>query len=251
MRWFAMCLAISVCCVVAFPATTQQVGVFETQDGGVFGVRVDEIVSWISRKQDVQLSPGLGHWDNNVVAGQIAGESVAVLRLLLNRDVRVIGTAQPLRHPSITQSSLATFVSVETDGDGSDDRLEDGTGDPASGFLDDETGPEKGVGEGNFVYVGGGASSAGANDSNPWATAERMSELSAAGGGPRAAYSLGTFLNGGAVIRHVPRDGAVVITVRVQGRNGEDFGSDSDDTEAPDLAAEAPYTATVQLTALP
>ncbi len=253
--------SVGVLCVifVSFAAATGvraqgEVGVFDTQDGGVFGVHVEEIVSWLNRKEDVRLSQALRHWDNNVTGGDIGAESVAVLRLLLNRDVRVVGLAQPLQHPSITRSSLATFISVETDGDGSEDGLEDGTGDAASGFPDDEKGADRGVGSGNFVYVGGGATSAGATDANPWATPQRMSELSNARGGnspSRTTYSLGTLLGSGAIIRHVPRDGAVVITVRVQGRNGEDFGSDSDDTEAPDLAAATPYMATVQLTALP
>lgn len=255
MRSVGVLCAVVVSLAAALGARAQnQVGVFDTQDGGVFGVQVDEIVSWLNRKQDVQLSQSLRHWDNNVSGGDTGAESVAVLRLLLNRDVRVVGFAQPLQHPSISLSSLATFISVETDGDGSEDGLDDGTGDPASGFPDDEKGAERGVGAGNFVYVGGGATSAGPGDSNPWATPQRMEELSNARGGnspSSATYSLGALLGSGAIIRHVPRDGAVMITVRVQGRNGEDFGSDSDDTEAPDLAAATPYMATVQLTALP
>jgi hypothetical protein len=219
MRRLYLLLTISVCCAVAGRAGAQQIGISETHDGGVFGVHVGEIVSWLALKQDVQMSGDLAHWDNNVSGAGGAGESVAVLRLVLNRDVRVLGVATPLRHPSITRSSLATFLSVATDGDGSDDRLEDGTGDPASGFLQAERAAERGVGEGNFVYVGGGTISAGEGDANPWATPQRMGELSAARGGNGAAtatYALGTFLEGGAIIRHVARDGAVVITVRVQ-----------------------------------
>ncbi len=251
---------VSVACVLLMSwATTVvlaqgAVGVHQTQDGATFGMEVDEIVSWINRKADVQLAGTIGHWDNNVAGGGAGSESVAVLRLLMNRDVRVVGFATPFQHPTISQSSLATFISVETDGSGLDVDLEDGTGDAATGFPDGETVASKGVGSGNFVYVGGGTLTAGVSDANPWATQQRMSELSTARGGAgrqTSEYSLGVLLEGGALIRHVPRDGAVIITVRVQGRNGEDFGPDSDDTEAPDLAASVPYMASVQLTALP
>jgi len=254
MRWVVtMCVAV-MSWASAGAVAQGAIGVFQTQDGGVFGLEVQEIVSWINRQADVQTTGYLGHWDNNVSGAGGGAESVAVLRLLMNRDVRVVGTATPFEHPTISQSSLATFVSVETDGAGLDGELEDGTGDPASGFPDAEVDATKGVGAGNFVYVGGGTLSAGVSGSNPWATQQRMSELSSArgGAGPRAStYSLGALLEGVALIRHVPRDGAVIITVRVQGRNGEDFGADSDDTEAPDLAAAVPYMASVQLTALP
>ena len=112
MRRLYLLLAISVCCAVAGRAGAQQIGVSETHDGGVFGVHVGEIVSWLALKQDVQMSGGLAHWDNNVSGAGGAGESVAVLRLVLNRDVRVLGVATPLRHPSITRSSLATRISI-------------------------------------------------------------------------------------------------------------------------------------------
>ncbi len=254
MRWACIACVFLTYWVTTAAVAQGDIGVFQTQDGAVFGMHVEEIVSWINRQQDVRSTGAVGHWDNNVAGDGAGAESVAVLRLVMNRDVRVVGSATPFQHPSISQSSLATFVSVETDGAGLDDDLEDGTGDPASGFPDAEAAATKGVGAGNFVYVGGGTMSAGITDSNPWATQQRMSELTTARGGSglrASTYSLGALLEGGALIRHVPRDGAVVITVRVQGRNGEDFGADSDDTEAPDLAASVPYMASVQLTALP
>ena len=187
MRWVRLCLAIAAGWTYGIqPAAAQgSVGVFETQNGAVFGVHVEEIVSWITRKQDVLMGQGLRHWDNNVSGSDAGAEAVAVLRLVLNRDVHVVGVAQPLQHPAVRRSSLATFVSVETDGDGDESGLEDGTGDAASGFPDAEVGAEKGVGAGNFVYVGGGTMGAGVNDSNPWATPQRMNELTTArrGGG--------------------------------------------------------------------
>jgi hypothetical protein len=252
MRWVRIVCVLWASWVAASAVAQGDVGVFPTQDGAVFGMQVEEIVSWISRQEDVRSTGSVGYWDNNVDGA--GAESVAVLRLLLNRDVRIIGSATPFTHPTVSQASLATFVSVETDGAGLTEDLEDGTGDPASGFPDAEVVASKGVGAGNFVYVGGGTVSAGVSDANPWATQQRMGELSSARGGAglrASTYSLGALLEGGALIRHVPRDGAVVITVRVQGRNGEDFGADSDDTEAPDLAASVPYMASVQLTALP
>ena len=52
--------SVGVLCVifVSFAAATGvraqgEVGVFDTQDGGVFGVHVEEIVSWLNRKEDV------------------------------------------------------------------------------------------------------------------------------------------------------------------------------------------------------
>ncbi|MEO2004655.1 MAG: hypothetical protein ABGY41_11200 [Candidatus Poribacteria bacterium] len=93
-----------------------------------------------------------------------------------------------------------------------------------------------------FAYIGGLASlaSSGAEPAND-------------GSSNYGATGTSDFLAGatGVAITHISHDGAALVTVDVRGFNGEDFGSDSDDTEAPDLAAAAPYTATAQLTALP
>ncbi|MDA1192432.1 MAG: hypothetical protein O3A46_12215 [Candidatus Poribacteria bacterium] len=234
--------------VGAFSQTGGTGGESDVAQSVSFGVHVSEMIYWLTPQQDATAAGTLAHWDHTVVEDG-STESVAILRLVLNRDVRLIGTATPLTNPNNPNATLATFVSVETDGDGTLDSLLDGTGDPATGFGVDELGAERGVGVGNYVYIGGGTATAGTGDANVWATPERMSELSSVS--TSAQYSLGSLLANGAVIRHVPTDGAVMITVRLRARNGEDFGADSDDTEAPELAVETPYVATVQLTALP
>ncbi|MDA1192430.1 MAG: hypothetical protein O3A46_12205, partial [Candidatus Poribacteria bacterium] len=48
----------------------------------------------------------------------------------------------------------------------------------------------------------------------------------------------------GVDVVHVDRDGSVLISIVARGFNGEDFGADSDSTEAPDVAD---YEATVVL----
>ena len=54
-----------------------------------------------------------------------------------------------------------------------------------------------------------------------------------------------TFLGAGKTLTYVEQDGNVLITVTCRGWNGEDLGSDSDNTEAPD-----PGTYTADLTLL-
>lgn len=232
-----------------------QAQVNETRDGATFNARVGIIVKWINAETDNTTPIGvLRDWNNNLSTNPLDTDAVAVLRLVTNVDVRLVGTATPLTHPEMGSETLATFVCVQTDGDGSEDSLVDGTGDSATGFPPTEYDPTKGVGPAfndlrkYFVYVGGGSTAAESVPSRVWLTPERLAELSAAHG---ANFGVGEFLGTGAIIKHVSRDGAVLIRVTMRALNGEDFGPDSDDTEAPELALDTPYTATVQLTALP
>jgi hypothetical protein len=244
--------------VVAIAAVGSSVAqVKETGDAATFNAKVGIIVKWINQKTDATTTEGeLSDWSNAQNTNPRDTDSVAVLRLVTNVDVRLQGTVGPLTHPDNANETLATFVCIQTDGDGSEDSLIDGTGDPATGFTASEYNAANGVGpeydepRRNFVYVGGGSTAAGENDLESWVTPERLAELSNV---PehQATFQLGTLLGTAPAIRHVPRDGAVLIRITMRALSGEDFGLDSDDTEAPDLATETPYSASVQLTALP
>jgi len=227
----------------------------ETRDGATFHAKVGIIVKWLNAETDRTTPIGtLRDWNNLQNLDPNDTDAVAVLRLVTNVDVRLMGVATPLTHPESPSETLATFVCVQTDGDGSEESLVDGTGDPATGFPATEYDPSRGVGPAygdtgrNFVYIGGGSTAAESAPGGSWLSPERLAELSSA---QNAAFATGSLLGTGALIKHVPRDGAVLIRITMRALNGEDFGLDSDDTEAPDLAVTAPYSATVQLTALP
>jgi hypothetical protein len=241
--------------LVGVLASTARAQVNETRDGATFGAKVGIIVKWLNAETDNTTPTGmLRDWNNSLNTDTADTDAVAVLRLVTNVDVRLIGTAQPLTHPESPSETLATFVCVQTDGNGAEDSLVDGTGDPATGFPSTEYDASRGVGPAfeeprrNFVYVGGGSAAAESAPGGTWLSNERLAELSSS---QRADFSTGTLLGAGALVKHISRDGAVLIRVTMRALNGEDFGLDSDDTEAPDLAVNAPYTATVQLTALP
>lgn len=232
-----------------------QAQVNETRDGATFNAKVGIIVKWLNAETENTTPIGaLRDWNNTLNTNPLDTDAVAVLRLVTNVDVRLIGTATPLTHPEVSSETLATFICVQTDGDGSEDSLVDGTGDSATGFPPTEYDPAKGVGPAfndprkYFVYVGGGSTTAESAPGGMWLTPERLAEISAAQG---SQFGVGVLLGTGTFIKHVSRDGAVLIRVTMRALNGEDFGPDSDDTEAPELALDTPYTATVQLTALP
>ncbi|MBM3215127.1 hypothetical protein FJZ36_09455 [Candidatus Poribacteria bacterium] len=229
----------------------------ETNDGATFSAKVGIIVKWLNPAEEVSAPVGnLRDWSNALSTDTGDTDTVAVLRLVTNVDVRLTGTADPLTHPDNAAETLATFVCVQTDGSGLEEAVIDGTGDPATGFEEDQYAPARGVGPDyedgrfNFVYVGGGSNAADTEASNTWVSPTRLAELSAVPA-HNAQFSMGALLGDGALIKHVPRDGSVLVRVTMRALNGEDFGIDSDDTEAPDVASDSPYTATVQLTALP
>lgn len=235
-------------------ATGVSAQVNATKDGATFQAKVGIIVKWLNPKVDVTGPDSeLRDWNNSLNTDASATDSIAILRLVTNVDVRLTGTAQPLFHPELPNETLATFVCVQTDGNGLEESLVDGTGDPATGFPHQEYRASAGIGpeftspNRNFVYIGGGSATA---EVGAWVSPERLADLSSVPG-QQAQFAIGNLLGEGTLVKHVPRDGAVLIRITMRGLNGEDFGIDSDDTEAPDLAVQTPYTATVQLTALP
>lgn len=250
---FRLWLPVSLCIVAV--AATSRAQVTETRDGATFNAKVGIIVKWINAESENTTPAGnLRDWNNSQNTDPADTDAVAVLRLVTNVDVRLVGTAGPLTHPDTPAETLATFVCVQTDGNGSDDSIIDGTGDPATGFESAEYDPTRGIGPAfdsarrNFVYIGGGSTAAESAPGGTWLTSERLAEIS---GAQNSDFAIGSLLGAGALVKHVSRDGAVLIRVTMRALSGEDFGLDSDDTEAPDLAVGSPYSATVQLTALP
>lgn len=253
MRRTVLTAALSILSIALAPVSRAQVN--ETRDGATFSAKVGIIVKWLNAETDETTPSGnLRDWNNSQNTNADDTDAVAVLRLVTNVDVRLVGTAGPLTHPDTPSETLATFVCVQTDGNGAEEAVVDGTGDPATGFPSSEYDSARGVGPAfdagnrNFVYIGGGSVAAESAPGGSWLSPDRLAELSSAQGSD---FSTGALLGAGSLVKHISRDGAVLIRVTMRALNGEDFGLDSDDTEAPDLASSAPYTATVQLTALP
>lgn len=168
---------------------------------------VNEIIAFIS-SEDVVTPATITTWDNAVVppAASIGSKR---LRLAMNVDVRMTTTLtdQSILKHSITGHPLATWLLISSDGNGKQD----------SGFK------TSGPGLDNLLYVGGGSSA--------WETQE----------GLIAGQLLGS---SGMKITKVVDDGGCILTLGVAALNGEDFGSDSDFTEAPDAGI---YTGAVTL----
>ena len=126
---------------------------------------------------------------------------------MANVDVTLTATAQGLLSQTVGADTavLATFYQIASDGDGSS----------ATGFLGSETGD----GIGSVFYVGGGSYGY-----------ETLNGLTAGGG---------TLLSSGKTLTYVQQDGNALITITCRGHNGENLGSDSDDTEAPETGSYA------------
>jgi hypothetical protein len=168
---------------------------------------VNDILAFITDKQAPTPGTGIDSWDN---AQNTASKSdtVAIFRLVTNAHVTLDTTttqANQILSQSLgggTTETLATYYNLTSDGDGT----------TTTGFLASAYG--SGIGSGNYLYVGGGSSA--------WETANSLPS-----GGTQ-------FLASTKTITHIYKDGAVLLTLTVRGWNGEDFGSSSDNTEAPD-----------------
>jgi hypothetical protein len=213
-------------------------------------------------------------------------ETQAVFRLVMNTNVTLTtNSVTPLTQyddaglstEGATGETLATFYNLSTDGVGVAGTETTFTGNSWTGITAAEAaakaasgvgGDGLGVGtEFNFVYVGGATPAATTGNTNIDATVQdlRAPANAAAQTDALAKYYIGgatanaewtavqtipvpvgTFLQNGVTVTHVPRDGAVLIIVRCRGLNGEDFGNDSDLSEAPDIGY---YESTIVLTA--
>ncbi len=152
---------------------------------------------------------GLDSWDNAAMASS-ATDAVAIYCLILNTDVVLDATTQDTLTNTTTGEVLATYYQVTADGDAV----------TTTGFT------TTGSGVDSFQYVGGGS------------TAHEAAEGLVAG----------TFLTGaGKTIALTNADGGVVLTFTARGLNGEDLGSASDNTEAPDIGT---YTADLAIRAV-
>ncbi|MBT5535957.1 hypothetical protein HOK31_23000 [Candidatus Poribacteria bacterium] len=195
---------------VAAPLPLADAQFSDTSDTMSFEGVVNSIVAWINNKQDPTTPTGIDAWDNSTLT-TTQTDSVAILRLVTNVSVTLTATTQDTLSQTLgaTTAVLATYYQVDSDGDGS----------ATTGFLGSETGI------GSPIYVGGGSSGY-----------ETLNGLTVGGD---------TFLGAGKTLTYVEQDGNVLITVTCRGWNGEDLGSDSDNTEAPD-----PGTYTADLTLL-
>ena len=174
---------------------------------------VGEIVAWIDNKQDETSPTGLTDWEN-VNISSTASDSVAIYRLVTNVDIDLTASTADVLVHGTSWEPLATYYKITSDGDGS----------TTTGFESKENGD----GVGSFVYVGGG--------STDWETLN--------------GETAGTFLLGGKTITHAELDGQVLLTITVRGLNGEDLGTDSDLTEAPDSGTTSDYVASLTLLAV-
>ena len=199
---------LALCAFVPLPVADAQFN--DTSDTMSFEGVVNSIVAWINNNQDATTPTGIDGWDNSGLA-TTQTDSVAIFRLVANVDVTLTATTQDTLPQDLgaTDAVLATYYQVDSDGDGSS----------TTGFLGSETGV------GVPVYVGGGSTGY-----------ETLNTLTAGGD---------TFLGSGKTITYVQQDGAALVTVTCRGLNGEDLGSASDNTEAPD-----PGTYTADLTLL-
>ncbi|MDA1190784.1 MAG: hypothetical protein O3A46_03760 [Candidatus Poribacteria bacterium] len=175
--------------------------------------RVNSIVDWINNEQTPALmATGIDTWDNSGLTAAKT-ESTAVFRLVLNKNVTITAPTQTvLTQFGGTGETLATYYQLTSDGNGV----------TSTGFN------TSGNGVGSFFYIGGG--------STAWQTQQGL--------------TAGTLLGSGKTLTRVAGDGNTLVTVKSRARNGEDLGSDSDLTEAPNLGN---YTATLVLmaTAIP
>ena len=162
---------------------------------------VGTIIVWIDDKTAIAAPSGLVDWRNSDTLATPANESdaIGVFRLLTNVDVRLTATSVGKLTLSSPMQQLATYYKITSDG----------AGVSYTGFKSNQSGD----GVGTFLYVGGGCAE--------WETANGTAQ---------------TFLtSSGKTITHVDRDGQVLLTASARGLNGEDLGSASDSTEAPDV----------------
>ena len=129
----------------------------------------------------------------------------------MNQNLRVHAPTQTVLTHTSTGETLATYCRIDSDGDGSS----------ANGF-----GTLGSWGVGHYLYIGGGTTA--------WETQEGLT--------PQVFLKNAT----GQKIDQQNDDGNVLVTVTVRGVNGEDFGDNSDQTEAPNVGT---YTGTLVLTA--
>ena len=208
-----------------------------TAKDGTFSVPVSGIAEFIDSVEDDATGSAIDTWDVDVNAGSGTSadksDAVIIFRLVMNQDTTLAGSfATPLQLETATSgayNTLLTYANIESDGDGTGTPSA-GTGhDTAtakSGFSSGVEDEDVGIGSGNYAYVGGLATSA---------TVPTLGGTYGVTTGGAAVF-LGA---SGTSIKHIGKDGAVQLTVTVRGMNGEDFGADSDSTEAPD---EGTYT---------
>lgn len=208
-----LCHVAVVCAWLASAAVVTEAQFSDVSATMSFEGVVNSIVAWVNDKQAATTPTGLSTWDNSAsTTGET--DSVAIFRLVANVDVTLTATARGLLSQTIGAQTavLATYYQLDSDGDGS----------TATGFL----GTEAGGGVGSVFYVGGGSSGY-----------ETLNGLTPGGG---------TLLGTGKTLTYVQQDGNALVTITCRGLNGEDLGSDSDNTEAPDPGT---YTATLTLLA--
>ena len=176
---------------------------------------VDDMIAFITDKQAPTAGTGIDSWDNTQNTAS-KSDAVAIYRLVTNCHVTVTSTTsqnnQRLSQDlgGTTRERLATYYNLTSDGDGV----------TSTGFQASEYG--SGIGSGNYHYVAGG--------STGWETLNGLTGSQ--------------FLGTSKTITHVYNDGAVLLTLTVRGLNGEDYGSSSDNTEAPDPGS---FTTTVAI----
>jgi hypothetical protein len=246
-----------------------------------FTTNVGTIVKWITDRSDASTdlsSDSWTTWNYTGTGGTGSGASVlssamtdtfTTLRLVANANVTLTASGGAgsliMTHPTTTTETLATFWNICTDGDGTT-AITSTTGSASSGFLAAALTTTAGTGGTatlggaaqtgltptfrNYVYVGGGAvtkeaGGVGTATRSTLPTDANYSVQLSSGNTPTTGTLLGA---SGTVVTHIARDGAVLIRVQCRALNPDDFGLDSDYSEAPEPGA---YTATIALTATP
>jgi len=222
-----------------------------------FSVSVGTIVEFITQKSNT-AGGSITNWDVDDAAGGDEATASIVFRLVMNADTTLTGsfdnsgsgtsnnTAALVN--TTTDEVLLTYANITTDGDSSTTPTLGADGHNAttdiahSGFASGVHNSLHGVGVSTaadrFAYIGGLATSA----SSANVPADTASEVF----GATATSDFLDSAGGGVVVTHVNHDGAVLVTVQVRGFNGEDYGSSSDFTEAPDTGT---YQTDLTLTA--
>jgi len=207
-----------------------------------FTVTVGTIVEFITTKSN-SAGGSITNWDVDDAASGDEATATVIFRLVMNADTTLTGSFAntggggsngPLENTT-TGEVLLTYANIQSDGDSSTTPtlVADGhnattdiahTG-FASGVYDSDHGVGVSTAADRFAFIGGLATDA----SSAATPADTASEVFGGTGSS-------DFLNGatGVVLTHVNHDGAVLLTVQVRGFNGEDYGSSSDFTEAPD-----------------
>ncbi|MBM3215128.1 hypothetical protein FJZ36_09460 [Candidatus Poribacteria bacterium] len=204
-------------------------------------------------------------------------DSVIVFRLVTNGEPTIDAEFDgPFTEgTSGASDTLATFFNIMSDGDGTGTDSTAGsdyTGRAWSAFAAENADAGIGGSAGtlyefgrttlNFVYIagasavtdswrgaGGDGGGTGQTLTTPTVTGANyvLDGAGGAGGGTDWADNLTPFT--GEATTHIARDGAIMFQVTVRAMNGEDFGNDSDLTEAPEVATD--YQCTLTLTATP